>query len=106
MKITIILLIVALNIGAQTFNHASEAEDEQPNQQEVFLKAIEELERVREYAKGGWTMFNHDGLIFLYNKNTGVVYKWWFKSSSEGGPNYGFDQVPMTHRPNNRPKPY
>ena len=46
--------------------------------------------------KGDWSMFNGrlgtSGVIFLYNKNTGAVYKY-YQMRDENGFRYGFQRA-------------
>ena len=114
MKISTILSILVLTIGVPLFGQEPEQMSEEVIQRlreelrDEIKEASAKYDGLVEYAKGGWTMFSpKESLIFLYNKNTGVVYKWWLKSLDGGGVDYGFDQVQMTHRSKNTtPRPH
>ena len=55
------------------------------------------LRGVAETRTGSdWTMFNSSNMgLFLYNKRTGSVYKYWFKNPGEETFQMGFQQLPM-----------
>ena len=65
----ILLAVLALTLSALAVN--------QTNQ--------EATSRVEERTQGSWTMFNYTAVVFLYNKETGVVYRYFRNADNSEG---------------------
>lgn len=58
----------------------------------ILVQTVQRIENVRtENNKQAWRLLSTGLGVFLYNRNTGAVYKYW----REKGKGHGFDQVPM-----------
>ena len=90
----VVILIVAAMLAAM---YLYAQEPQQQSQENVSREQIAEL---LDSLRGDWTMFNgRVGGTFLYNKNTGAVYKFWSKSEPDGDFDFGFQRAAMLNRP-------
>ena len=88
----VILIVIVVAALAAVYLYAQEP---QPPEEDVTTERIAELV---ESMKGNWTMFNGDGIIFLYNKNTGAVYKYYTSGKGDDF-TYGFQRATILNRP-------
>ena len=98
MRVNYVVILIVIAALAAVYLYAQEPESPE---EEVTVERIAEIV---ESMKGNWTMFNGEvGGTFLYNKNTGAVYKFWSQTDTDGNFSFGFQRATILNR--NQPLP-
>ena len=98
MRVNYVVILIVIAALAVVYLYAQEPE---PPEEDVSAERIAELVELIESMKGNWAMFNGEvGGTFLYNKNTGAVYKFYMSGAGTDDFTYGLQRATILNRSN------